>query len=152
MSPEHPSKIDIVIPVFNEAGVVEQTYASICKVIDALPSKFTLYYADDGSADDTVASLRALADKDERIVVLELARNFGHQAALTAGLDASEGDFVISMDGDGQHPPEMIPQMIALFEQGYDIIGSTPEEHEAETRRLVAFWLDVATKVKLSPD
>jgi len=130
MSPEHPSKIDIVIPVFNEAGVVEQTYASICKVIDALPSKFSLYYADDGSADDTVASLRALADKDERIVVLELTRNFGHQAALTAGLDASQGDFVISMDGDGQHPPEMIPQMIALFEQGYDIVQAQRIDEE----------------------
>ena len=70
----------------------------------------------------TPKSLTALARKDQRIIVLELSRNFGHQAALTAGLDASHGDFVISMDGDGQHPPEMIPQMIELFEQGYDII------------------------------
>jgi dolichol-phosphate mannosyltransferase len=77
---------------------------------------------DDGSQDNTVDSLSALAEKDQRIIVLEFARNFGHQAALTAGLDASTGDFVISLDGDGQHPPEMIPQMVALFEQGYDIV------------------------------
>ena len=122
MSPEAQLKIDLVIPVYNEAGVVEQTYASVCKVIDCLPHAFTIYYVDDGSRDDTVQSLNALADQDKRIVVLEFARNFGHQAALTAGLDASDGDFVISLDGDGQHPPEMIPQMINLFEQGYDIV------------------------------
>jgi polyisoprenyl-phosphate glycosyltransferase len=111
-----------VIPVYNEAGVVEQTYADICKVIDCLPHKFTIYYVDDGSKDSTVHSLNTLADQDKRIIVLEFARNFGHQAALTAGLDTSEGDFVISLDADGQHPPEMIPQMINLFEQGYDIV------------------------------
>jgi dolichol-phosphate mannosyltransferase len=122
MLPEHQLTIDLVIPVYNEAGVVEQTYASVCKIIDCLPYKFTIYYVDDGSQDNTVDSLSALADRDLRIVVLEFARNFGHQAALTAGLDASDGDFVISLDGDGQHPPEMIPQMINLFEQGYDIV------------------------------
>ena len=122
MAPEHHLKIDLVIPVYNEAGVVEQTYADICQVIDCLPHKFTMYYVDDGSEDNTVGSLTTLADQDKRIVVLEFARNFGHQAALTAGLDASGGDFVISLDADGQHPPEMIPQMINLFEQGYDIV------------------------------
>lgn len=122
MSPEHQPTIDLVIPVFNEAGVVEQTYANICKVIDPLPYEFTIYYVDDGSEDGSAKSLAALAEKDRRIVVLELARNFGHQAALTAGLDASCGDFVISMDADGQHPPEMLPQMIELFQQGYDIV------------------------------
>ena len=122
MSPEQPLTIDLIIPVYNEAGVVEQTYANICQVIDCLPHKFNLYYVDDGSEDNTPQSLTALADRDPRIVILEFARNFGHQAALTAGLDAALGDFVISLDGDGQHPPQMIPQMIALFEQGYDIV------------------------------
>jgi len=122
MSPEHPLTIDLIIPVFNETGVVEQTYASICKIIDPLPHKFTFYYVDDGSQDNTMECLASLAEKDERIVVLQLARNFGHQAALTAGLDASSADFVISMDADGQHPPAMIPQMIELFQQGYDIV------------------------------
>jgi dolichol-phosphate mannosyltransferase len=114
--------IDLVIPVFNEAGVVEQTHTKIREIIDPLSYTFCIYYIDDGSTDGTPESLAALARKDERIVVLELSRNFGHQAALTAGLDASQGDFVISMDGDGQHPSEMIPQMIQLFEQGYDIV------------------------------
>lgn len=123
MPQEKPkTSVDLVIPVYNEEGVVEQTYEEIRTVIDASPHAFTVYYIDDGSEDGTVASLNALAKKDKRVVVLELSRNFGHQAALTAGLDAAQGDFVISMDADGQHPPEMIPQMIALFEQGYDIV------------------------------
>jgi len=130
MSPEHNPTIDLIIPIFNEAGVVEKTYADICKIIDPLPHKFTIYYVDDGSQDGTPESVAVLASKDNRISVLELARNFGHQAALTAGLDASCGDFVISMDADGQHPPEMIPQMIALFEQGYDIIQAQRVEEE----------------------
>jgi polyisoprenyl-phosphate glycosyltransferase len=122
MSPEQSLAVDIVIPVFNEAGVVEQTYAELCHVLECLPYDFTLVYVDDGSQDRTAESLRSLAARDARVNVLELARNFGHQAALTAGLDASTGDFVITMDADGQHPPAMISQMIELFRQGYDIV------------------------------
>jgi len=114
--------VDLVIPVFNESGVVEKTYVKLCEVIDSIPHTVTIYYVDDGSTDETVDALHTLAKNDKRVVVLELSRNFGHQAALTAGLDASQGDFVISIDADGQHPPEMIGQMIELFEQGYDIV------------------------------
>ena len=76
----------------------------------------------DGSTDGTAASLEALSGRDPRVRVVELSRNFGHQAALTAGIDASTGDAVITMDGDGQHPPELIPQMVELIAQGYDIV------------------------------
>lgn len=114
--------VDIVIPVYNEAGVVEQTFDRLRSVADSLPYKFTFYYVNDGSQDGTSDSLAALAKLDSRVRVIELSRNFGHQAALTAGLDAAGGDVVISMDSDGQHPPELIPQMLELVEQGYDII------------------------------
>jgi polyisoprenyl-phosphate glycosyltransferase len=114
--------IDLVIPIFNEAGVIEQTYARVREVIDPLPYIFNVYFVDDGSLDTTHESLSTLGHTDKRICILTFSRNFGHQSALTAGLDASQGDFVITMDGDGQHPPEMIPEMIKLFEQGYDII------------------------------
>jgi glycosyltransferase involved in cell wall biosynthesis len=121
MSPEREqTTVDLVIPVFNEAGVVEQTHARICAVIDALPYDFTIYYVDDGSDDGTLGSLNSLSDV--RVKVLELSRNFGHQAALTAGMDATQGDIIITMDGDGQHPPEMIPQMIDLIKSGYDVV------------------------------
>ena len=114
--------VDIVIPIFNEAAVVERTYANLRSVIDTLPQSFTIYYIDDGSTDGTSELLAALARKDRSVRVVELSRNFGHQAALTAGLEASSGDVVITMDGDGQHPPELIPQMLDLVKQGYDII------------------------------
>jgi len=116
----HDLTVDLVIPVFNEAGVVEQTHTRICAVIDSLPYTFSIYYVDDGSNDGTPAALKSLGDA--RVRVLELSRNFGHQAALTAGMDATRGDIVVTMDGDGQHPPEMIPQMLALVEQGYDVV------------------------------
>jgi len=128
MSSKRKLKIDLVIPVFNEVGVVEQTHARICEVIEHLPHNFTIYYVDDGSSDATVDLVAALAKQDKRIILLELSRNFGHQAALTAGLEASQGDFVISMDADGQHPPEMITQMLELFYQGYDIIQAQRAE------------------------
>lgn len=114
--------VDIVIPVFNEAEAIEQTYADICRVVNSLPYRFRFIYVDDGSNDGTVNTLRKLADKDPRISLLQLSRNFGHQAALTAGMDASRGDVMISMDGDGQHPPGMISQMITLIREGFDIV------------------------------
>ena len=121
MNPKRKKQsVDLVIPVFDEAGVVEQTHARIRAVIDNLQYDFTFYYVDDGSTDGTPDSLRAL--DDPRVHVLELSRNFGHQAALTAGMDATQGDIIISMDGDGQHPPEMIPEMLDLVNQGYDVV------------------------------
>ena len=123
MSPkkQKPS-VDLVIPVFNESEVIGRTYADICRVVDSLPYDFKFIYVDDGSKDGTVDTLRKIADEDPRVSLLQLSRNFGHQAALTAGMDASRGDMMISMDGDGQHPPEMIPQMIHLIQHGFDIV------------------------------
>lgn len=114
--------VSMVIPVFNEAEVLEQTHLALTRVIDGLPYDFTIYYVDDGSKDGTDKILSALADRDARIQPLLLSRNFGHQAALTAGLDHAAGDVIISMDADGQHPPEMLSQMIELVGQGYDIV------------------------------
>ena len=122
--------VDLVIPVFNEAGVIEQTYAAVRGAIQPLPYHFHIFFVDDGSTDGTASSLAALARQDACITVLTLARNFGHQAALSAGLEASRGDFVITMDGDGQHPPHMIPQMIELYEQGYDIVQAQRVEEQ----------------------
>ncbi len=115
-------KVDLVIPVYNEAGVVETIHEQIRGVIDRLPHDFRFIYVDDGSDDGTAESLQSVKQADRRVTVLTLSTNFGHQAALTAGLDHAAGDIVISMDGDGQHPPEMIIQMIDLIHQGYDIV------------------------------
>jgi polyisoprenyl-phosphate glycosyltransferase len=115
-------RVALIIPVFNEKGVIEQTHTKIMAAIHDLPHDFLIYYVDDGSTDGTDAALEALSAQDGRVRILTLSRNFGHQAALTAGLDHAESDVVISLDGDGQHPPELIPQMLELVAQGYDIV------------------------------
>ena len=122
MSPRNKLKVDLVIPVFNEAGIVAQMHARIRAAVDQLLYAFTFIYVDDGSSDATADELSVLMKSDQRVRVISLSRNFGHQAALTAGLDASRGDAVVSLDGDGQHPPEMIGDMLELISQGYDIV------------------------------
>lgn len=130
MKSSAPLLVSLVIPVFNEVSVIETTHAKITAIIDALPHRFRIYYVDDGSTDGTDSALQRLAAQDERVRILSLSRNFGHQAALTAGLDHAEGEVIISLDGDGQHPPEMIPQMIELIAQGYDIVQAQRIEQD----------------------
>ncbi len=128
--PKKKLLLSIIVPVFNEAGVIEQIHARIAAVVDHLPYEVEIYYVDDGSSDQTDAALATLAAQDSRVHPLTLSRNFGHQAALTAGLDHAAGDVIISMDGDGQHPPEMIPQMVELVRQGYDVVQAQRIEEE----------------------
>ena len=109
------------MPVYNEEEAVAAFHAQLRQAIDPLAYAFTITYVDDGSTDGTERALQEIARQDERVAVVTLSRNFGHQAALTAGLDASRGDAVVSLDADGQHPPEMIGQMLDLIAQGYDI-------------------------------
>jgi polyisoprenyl-phosphate glycosyltransferase len=118
------SKLNIclVIPVFNEEEAVNLFHQELIQAVDGLPYDFKILYVNDGSNDATQPRLEELARQDERITILELSRNFGHQAALTAGLDAAEGDYVITMDGDGQHPPVLLGELIRLAQNGYDIV------------------------------
>lgn len=124
MSRKNPTRprVDIVVPFFNEEEAIAAFNTQLRGVIDLLAYQFTLYYINDGSTDDTAGVLQRLAGEDERVRVITFSRNFGHQAALTAGLDRAEGDFIITMDGDGQHPPAMIPEMLHLAESGYDLV------------------------------
>ncbi len=114
--------VGIVIPVYNEEEVLLAFHQQLCAAIQSLSYHFLIYYVSDGSTDRTNALLQQLACSDERITAIELSRNFGHQAALTAGLDAAQGDYVITMDGDGQHPPELIQSMLSLATAGYDLV------------------------------
>jgi dolichol-phosphate mannosyltransferase len=120
--PSIPKTVGIVIPVYNEEDALLAFHRQLCEAVDPLPYRFRIYYVNDGSADETGALLEALARQDPRVTAIELSRNFGHQAALTAGMDAAEGDYVVTLDGDGQHPPAMIAEMLALAETGYDLV------------------------------
>jgi dolichol-phosphate mannosyltransferase len=114
--------VDVVIPVYNEQEGIRSFHESLVSV--ELPSGFSrrYIYVDDGSRDDTATLLEQLAAVDPQITVIRLSRNFGHQAALTAGLAAAQGEVIVTMDGDGQHPPSLIPEMLRLHEAGYDIV------------------------------
>lgn len=134
--------VGIVIPVFNEEEALPAFHRLLCQTIDSLPYRFLIYYVNDGSRDGTMSILQSICAQDARVTALELSRNFGHQAALTAGLDVAEGDFVISMDGDGQHPPDLIPEMLRLAQAGYDIVLTQRLEDERLPlfKRLTADW------------
>ncbi len=121
-SAESPLQVDIVIPVYNEEEAVARFHASLVEVLAPLPCDFHLLYVNDGSSDRTQEILEELAATDPRITIVELSRNFGHQAALSAGLDLAHGDVVITMDGDGQHPPALLPKMLSAYHGGYDVV------------------------------
>ena len=114
--------VGIVVPVYNEEEALLAFHDQLSNALQALPYRFLIYYVNDGSSDRTGELLRQLSCDDRRVTAIELSRNFGHQAALTAGLDAAQGDYVISMDGDGQHPPTLIGEMLALADSGYELV------------------------------
>jgi dolichol-phosphate mannosyltransferase len=116
------SSVDLLIPVYNEEATIALFYQQLCQAIADLPYSFRIIFINDGSGDRVGEHLRALARQDARLIVLELSRNFGQQAALTAGLDFADADFVISLDGDGEHPPELIGEMLSLASQGYEVV------------------------------
>ena len=130
MANQYEKSLDIIIPVYNETEAISDFNEQLISIINTLSPRTRVLYINDGSKDGTQQILQKLAAEDEKINIIELSRNFGHQAALTAGLANSNADYVISMDGDGQHPPSMIPEMISLAEQGYDMVLTQRLEEE----------------------
>lgn len=114
--------VSIVIPIYNEAPNVEPLYKKIKSTIKKLPQKFELIFVDDGSSDNSAKTLHTMANKDASTHVVELARNFGKEIAVTAGLHAARGDAAIIMDADLQHPPELLPQFINEWKKGADVV------------------------------
>lgn len=112
----------VVVPVFNERESILEFHQGLIDVLDVKTPEATVLYVDDGSTDGTYEVLQQLAVADVRIETIKLSRNFGHQAALTAGLAQAHGEAVITMDGDGQHPPELIPKMIDLYQMGHELV------------------------------
>ncbi|MEN4013160.1 MAG: glycosyltransferase family 2 protein [Chloroflexota bacterium] len=115
-------RIDLVIPVYNEEEAIRMFHQRLRAAVDPLEHDFSILYVNDGSKDATAQRLAEIAADDRRVTVIELSRNFGHQAALTAGLDYSRGELVITLDGDGEHPPELIAEMIRLAQNGYEVV------------------------------
>ena len=115
--------ISIVVPAYNEAGNIVLLFQKICSVFEGLPQyNFEVIYVNDGSNDSTCTVLHKLASSYKNIKFIDFSKNFGHQMAVKAGIDHAFGDAVISIDGDLQHPPELIKVLIEEWEKGYDVV------------------------------
>jgi len=131
--------LSVVVPCYNEQEVIGETVRQLqefCSAVDDLDVE--LLFVDDGSRDDTRKLLRGFAKADPRIKVVGFARNFGHQVAVTAGIDAARGDAVVLIDADLQDPPAVVHQMIAKWREGYDVVYGTRTERAGESAFKIA--------------
>ena len=127
--------IDIIVPCYNEQEVLETFYTETSKVVDAIDGySFRFLLVDDGSRDNTIVIMKQLAKEHDNVKYLSFSRNFGKEAGIYAGLKYSSGDYVILMDADLQHPPAMIPDMIAGIEEGYDCCAARRVSREGESK------------------
>src|SRR5581483_1008111 len=114
--------LSIVVPVYNEAAGLGVFHQSLIAVLQAMDTEYELIYCDDGSTDNTAELVRQWHADDKRVKLIQLSRNFGKESALAAGLAAASGDATITIDGDGQHPAELIPQFVAAWRQGAQVV------------------------------
>ena len=157
---QHSAKLlSIVVPCYNEEEVITETVKRLTAFAQNLKNlDVEFIFVDDGSRDQTLAMLKSFAATDHRIKIISFARNFGQQMAMTAGLDAASGDAVVLIDADLQDPPEVIPEMIKKWEEGFDVIYATRTERPGEsmfklaTARLFYRLLNKLTSVPIPLD
>jgi len=125
--------LSVVIPCHNEQDVIEETHARLSEILPATGMDHEIIYIDDGSRDDTLDRLERIATRDGRVTVIELSRNFGQQAAMSAGLAAARGDAIVITDADLQDPPEVIPEMVAAWRAGVDVAYGRRRRRAGET-------------------
>lgn len=142
--------ITIIVPCYNEQEVLEEFHTEVGKVFSAVPDcRFRFLFVNDGSRDGTLGIIRRLAEEDSRVSYISFSRNFGKEAAMLAGLDYAESDAVILMDSDLQHPPELIPEMVRWWRQGYDDVCAKRADRKDEgfvKRHLTNFFYKLLQK------
>ena len=128
-------KVSIVISAYNEEGNIEKLYQELDKELKKIEKvDFEILFVNDGSKDSTFFKIQNLVDKDNRVKMVNLKRNFGHEIAMTAGMDYAKGDAVIFMDADLQHPPLYIPEMVKAWQEGYEIVLTKRVDNVATSR------------------
>ena len=148
--------LSVVAPMLDEEGLAREFYSRVASALEGVP--FELIVVDDGSTDGTAAILDGIAASDPRVRVLHLSRAFGHQMAITAGLDHALGEAVVMLDGDLQDPPEMIPDLLARWREGADIVVAKRRQRAGETRMKLAtarwFYAIIGrlAQIELEPD
>jgi len=132
-------KLSIVIPIYNEQDIIPELHRRLTAVIDKIEENTEVILIDDGSNDNSYEEMLKINRLDTRYKILRLARNFGHQVALTAGIDNSSGDAVVLMDGDLQDPPELLPRMIEKWKEGYDVVYTVKRSRKENFLKRLAF-------------
>ncbi len=133
--------LSLIVPVFNEEDAIDESFARMYAAMEAIGHPFEIVYVNDGSRDATMAHLRPIAAAHENVCVLSFSRNFGHQLAVTAGMDAASGDALIIIDADLQDPPEVIGELVRAWENGADIAYGKRKKRNGETfmKKFTAF-------------
>lgn len=129
----HISRLSVIVPCFNEEQVLQSTHERLSRTLARLSLDYEIIYVDDGSTDQTSAILHRLQQQDERVRVLAFSRNFGHQVAVTAGVDNAGGDAVVLIDADLQDPPELIAEMVARWREGFNVVYGLRTDRDGET-------------------
>jgi len=125
--------LSVVVPMYNEEEVIEVTYRRLKTVLDKLGETYEIVFVNDGSRDRTADIVRSLCAEDRRVKLVEFSRNFGHQIAVTAGMDHASGRTVVLIDADLQDPPELIADMVAKWREGYDVVYGKRIERKGES-------------------
>lgn len=135
-------KLSVIVPVHNESAVLPEFHSQMCEVMEATGCAYEILYVDDGSTDDSPALLNAIRDRDGKVAIIELSRNFGKEVAVSAGLDHAGGDAVIIIDADLQDPPELVHTFLREWRNGYDVVYGRRIDRRGETRtkKLTAKW------------
>jgi glycosyltransferase involved in cell wall biosynthesis len=123
----------VVVPVFNEVDIISELYRRLSAVLEQMGQPWEIVLVDDGSRDGSTEQMLELAAHDERVRPVIFSRNFGHQIAITAGLDYARGEAVVIMDADLQDPPEIIPELVAKWREGFEVVHAVRTEREGET-------------------
>lgn len=126
--------LSIIVPAYNEAEVLPEFHRRLSTVLDSLPLASEIIYVNDGSKDNTIEIMRALAASDRRVTLIDLSRNFGKEAAMTAGFDHALGDAVVIIDADLQDPPELIPEFVSKWQAGFDMVYAKRSVREGESK------------------
>lgn len=126
-------KYSIVVPVYNEEAVIIESYKRLKQVMDSLQESYEIIFVNDGSRDKSALIVSELCEMDKNVKLINFSRNFGHQIAVTAGMDFTEGDAVVVIDADLQDPPEVIPKMIEKWKEGYEVVYGKRIERKGET-------------------
>jgi glycosyltransferase involved in cell wall biosynthesis len=134
--------VSVILPIYNESENIQMMYDRLCRSLEGRENGFELLFVNDGSQDQSLMIIQELAAKDARVKYLSFSRNFGHQIAISAGIDHCVGDAIVFIDADGQDPPELIPDLLLKLEEGHEVVYAKRSKRKGESRlkKLTAKW------------